>query len=122
MHFSFFMLAGCLSMQYLTIGHGVARVTLFQQDKGNYCIWMDEPQINSPAGVPVNHQMDFTVDLFRGSPRFFLELYLDLSRPGAKETIFALVNLRLSYRACYKDNANQCRMVRPHIDRDTAMP
>lgn len=110
-------------MQYITVASGVSRVTLYQQDKGNQCLWSSEPQSSSPSIGPVNHQLDFTVDLFRGSPRFFLELYLDLSDPvNARDTVFALANLRLTYRACFNDNSNHCKPKPARSESDVRMP
>lgn len=113
---------GCLSIQYITTGDAVARVSLYQQDKGNYCLWMSEPASHTSPDVPANYLMDFTVDLFRGSPRYFLELYIDKHRPGAKESVFALAHLRLAYRPCFKDNANHCRPVPKQNDPEIVMP
>lgn len=101
---------GCLSVHFITAGSGVQQINLYQQDKGNYCIWNRRSQLNYPSEVPVNNKFEFTIDLFRGSPRFFLELYLDLTRAYARQnTIFALANMRLSYQPCSVDSRNHCR-------------
>ncbi|KAJ6221986.1 hypothetical protein RDWZM_000531 [Blomia tropicalis] len=101
---------GCLTLQYITQGGGISRVNLFQQDKGNYCVWSsgeNRPEISQRQLV--NHQLDFTIDLSRGSPRFFIELYLNPSASKTEPTVMALANVRLTYRPCYNDNSNQCR-------------
>lgn len=107
---NFILFLGCLNVHFITSGNGVKQVNLYQQDKGNFCIWSRGSQLSYPNEVPVNSKFEFTIDMFRGSPRFFLELYLDLSRNFVKQsTIFALAKMRLTYQPCSIDNRNHCR-------------
>lgn len=84
-------------------------MTVYQQDKDNYCIWRSSPYQVEPTR---NTQMvNLTVDLFRGDPRYFIEAYLKRPTADARGAL-ALVSLRLAYQQCSVDQANQCNQVK----------